>query len=143
MNLAQRFWNKVQVVGLDECWEWTAGLHSSGYGWFGVSGHAKRSHRIAYELTHGLIPHGLKVCHSCDNRKCCNPCHLFCGTNQDNMDDMKAKERQASKLSSIKAQAILLDTRELKIISREYGISKAQVSRIRRGKSWKSVSFLV
>jgi len=143
MKLAQRFWSKIRVVGLDECWEWRAGLTEKGYGWFGVSGHAKRSHRIAYELTRGPIPPGMKVCHSCDNRKCCNPCHLFCGTDQDNMDDMKAKGRQASKLSPNKVLAILLDSRELKVMSEEYKISKAQISRIRRKKSWKSVANLV
>lgn len=32
----------------------------------------------------------------CDNRACCNPKHLFLGTHQDNMDDMKSKNRQAN-----------------------------------------------
>ena len=95
---AQRFWSKVKLpdmIGTDECWEWQAGKYKTGYGEFGHNGRACGSHRIAYEVTLGNIPAGLSVCHSCDNRACVNPAHLWIGSRSDNIHDMRQKGRHA------------------------------------------------
>ena len=51
------------------------------------------AHRAAWILYKGEIPAGIFVCHTCDNRRCCNPAHLFLGTQKDNLQDMKRKGR--------------------------------------------------
>jgi YesN/AraC family two-component response regulator len=97
----ERFWSKVEKKGEDECWNWTGSISTSKYGQINIDHKNYTAHRIVYELIKGEIPAGLFVCHKCDNTLCCNPFHLFLGTYQDNMDDMKRKGRQ-NKLSGEK-----------------------------------------
>ena len=92
-----RFWSFIDASqGPDACWLWTASVTSGGYGQFKVQPKSLKAHRIAWELAHGDIPIGLSVLHHCDNRRCCNPAHLWLGTHQDNMADMQRKGRAAS-----------------------------------------------
>lgn len=90
---ADRFWSKVRKGSPSECWEWTRSIGTGGYGKFGIDGVIEGAHRMAWTITNGPIPEGLFVCHSCDNRKCCNPAHLWLGTIQDNLRDMVQKRR--------------------------------------------------
>jgi hypothetical protein len=91
-TLVERFWERVDVRGPDECWPWKAGKNG-GYGTFWIGAKRVKAHRFAYELVKGPIPAGQKVCHSCDNPSCCNPAHLWPGTDLDNMKDCIAKGR--------------------------------------------------
>lgn len=91
---ASHFWTRIDKSGgPNACWicNWAT---VGGYGVY----HSKKAHRVAWELTNGPIPRGLQVLHDCpggDNPMCCNPLHLWLGTEQDNMTDKVEKGRQS------------------------------------------------
>ena len=149
MTLEERFWKKVDKSG--DCWNWTGARNSGGYGSMGEG----KAHRISYELNIGPIPsgrghHGICVCHTCDNRACVNPAHLFLGDHADNMADAAAKGRfgdisraknPRAKLTpddveNIRANAMNLTRQE---IADMFGVSKSLVEKILSGKVWKNV----
>ena len=138
----KRFWDKVDVKGPDDCWEWKASLYGSGYGQFYFDGKVRGAHRVSYLLSVGEIPEGMQILHSCDNRKCCNPAHLRVGTDRENKQD-RAKRRNTQKLNPEQVKEIreLLMANELSQsqIGRRYGISQAVVSSICCGKIWEHV----
>jgi hypothetical protein len=143
------FWSKVDVGGPDECWEWKASLGADGYGTFGWNGKTTRSHRLAFFLSGRLLAEGKSVCHSCDNPPCCNPKHLFQGSNQDNVDDRHRKGRSFNGPHPWKAvltrdQVISL-RRDMESglnwteLGVKYGISRQAATKIGKGEVWKHI----
>lgn len=96
-----RVWEHVDMSGGPaECWPWTASRMRNGYGHIGVEGRTLAAHRVAYESAMGPIPKGLNVLHHCDNRGCCNPGHLWIGTQRENLLDMIAKGRHGMQVKA-------------------------------------------
>lgn len=92
---AARFWTRVdRTGGPSSCWEWTGPIVHNGLP-YGQLGHGGMAHRFAWTLLVGKIPEGLLVLHRCDNPPCCNPAHLFLGTQKDNRRDCRDKGRTA------------------------------------------------
>jgi len=149
-ELIKRFWNYVNKTS--DCWLWKAGCFSNGYGQFRVGKKKVKAHRFAYELVYGKVLPEICVCHTCDNRKCVNPKHLFLATDKGNAQDRETKKRHphldgydksgeknpAAKLT--KADVFMI--RNLKgrqsyaVIANRFNISKSQVGNIMRGESW-------
>lgn len=88
----QDFWKNVEKGNTSECWPWKLSVDDHGYG--RVRYHQKewKASRLAWALTNG-DPGKMSVLHHCDNPPCCNPSHLFLGTQTDNMIDSTTKGR--------------------------------------------------
>lgn len=89
----EKFWNKVDKSG--ECWTWTGGVTSHGYGTFYLGNKTYiRAHRFAFLVSFGWLLDDGVVAHKCDNPSCVNPSHLMCCTRGENIRDRDRKGRQ-------------------------------------------------
>ena len=162
-----RFWSKVDKSGGENaCWPWKASLTPKGYPQFRSNGQTLRGHRIAYLLTYGPLPSDRPcVCHRCDNPACCNPAHLFAGTQRENLADMTGKGREArgdyhgahirpesrargernghAQLTSTQVTTIR-ELRHQRVpaseIAAQFGITQWTVYDIARGRRWRHLS---
>ena len=153
-----RFWAKVEIREPNECWPWT-GATVKGYGqlYAGRGLPPKKAHVAAYEIANGSILDNLHVCHTCDNPPCCNPSHLWLGTNLDNHKDKDEKGRhgytgvlgelhpRASMTNEIAAQIkeLLLKRPKDRTLMREvcqrFQISSSTFYGLKTGASWKHI----
>jgi hypothetical protein len=72
----ERFWSKVDKTG-SGCWLWMASLGPSGRGQFLLNGMPRPAQRVSYELLVGPVPNKYRLDHTCGNKRCVNPAHLF------------------------------------------------------------------
>lgn len=87
--------SKIAVDPATGCWNWVGLKFDKGYGYFKCKAVQKTplaASRASW-IIHRGHPGNLFVLHQCDNRACCNPDHLFLGTQKKNMEDCKAKGR--------------------------------------------------
>lgn len=150
-----KFWQKVDKEGtipahrpeLGKCWTWTGSKRIHGHGRFDVKGIGTSAHRFSYHIHNGPIPEGHGVLHKCDNGSCVNPAHLETGTQQDNVDDMISKGRNArgEKRSIIKIKTVLEMRRlyeagkSIKEIMEIFNLKRGVVSKTVHGKAWKHI----
>lgn len=138
-NVARRFWALVDKDGPNGCWIWSRCKRSDEYGRFSVGtrkwvlryGLIQRSktHRIAYALTFGPIPDGMDVLHHCDNPPCCNPNHLFLGTDVDNVRDKLDKGRENPQCGSDNGSSKLNEVIVLQL-RRRYATGRYSVTQL-------------
>lgn len=145
--LVRRFWNQVEIGAADECWLWQGHVSWNGYGIRYWNKRDQVVHRIAYQLSGGVIPDGLLLRHKCDVKLCCNPAHHVPGTHADNMRDMTDRNRAARIFGEANIHSTLTDDQVLIIvlmrfigrpcrqIAAVFGISNQYVSKLATGKS--------
>ena len=150
-----RFWARVDRGGSDECWEWQGSLDSSGYGNLSESGKQGVAHRQAWELENG-DPGDDWVLHTCDNKRCVNPNHLYLGDHTQNMadawerglmtpnnnlpsaDELSGESGPGAKLTEEEARKVkdMIGEKTQEEIAEEFGIDQTTVSSIKLGRTW-------
>ena len=147
-SVERRFWSKVdRSGGPDACWPWLgAGVHYGNFYIGQINGRScfVNSHIVAWVLSRGRkVPKGKQICHNCprgDNSLCCNPRHLWCGTPQQNMDDMHAKGRFHSRQSLTADQVAEIRRRYVPrtitqaALAKEFGVDQATICNVLAGK---------
>lgn len=149
----QRFWDQVDRRGPDECWEWLGTRVPHGYGTFSMGRKARLyAHRFSYEIANGPIPPGLEALHTCDHPACCNPAHLYAGTQKDNVQDMLNRNRANPPRGMRSGHTKLTDDNVRAIrqlhgqgashvtLATQFGISDSAVGAIVNGQSWGHVT---
>lgn len=147
------FWRNVEKT--DGCWLWRGAPTWRGYGHFAYGGRSGNAHRLAWEVAFGPVPDSLLVCHTCDNRRCVRPDHLFLGTPADNTADMIAKGRartrplpgeangfarlDAAKVRYIRARYAAGGTTHRQIAA-ELGVDRTSIGLVLAGKTWAHVT---
>ena len=152
-SFEEKFWSKVSKAEENACWEWSGALRWNGYGVFRHLNKSVLAHRASFIIHKGPIPDGCVICHSCDNRKCCNPNHLWSGTQKENLQDMFNKNRDAKSKpkgscqnhprAKLKNTDIDIIKNEYKsgissrIIAKKYNVSKRTILNVVQGKNWR------
>jgi len=147
-----RFKEKFKVVE-SGCWEWSGALYKNGYG-MAYFRRGKRktflAHRISWQISNNTsIPDGMLICHTCDNRKCVNPSHLYVGTSKDNNTDTIKRSRgnritgdrcSWSKIAESDIHEILQSTEKQSVLASRYGVHQSTISQIKSGKRRTNIS---
>lgn len=150
-NTEYDFWSRVDIGTPDECWPWTGARFSNGYGAVKYRGKQWRTHRLAYTFCQGEIVES--ILHSCDNKPCCNPMHLWDDSQKVNQEDMTAKGRgrvgtkngmythpHKLRLEDVRTIKKLQGAMTQEAIAHLFGVTQSLVSAIHRGARWKTVS---
>lgn len=141
----ERFWQKVKLGQHNECWPWTRSLHSNGYGQVGMTDNGVsrilKAHRIAWSIAHGKsVPAGMRVLHSCGEKPCCNPDHLYLSSASKDKPKGHARGQAHGhakltdeQVSMVKYRLTRLSTRQIATL---LGVRYNAIWDIRQGKTW-------
>lgn len=132
--------------GANACWNWTVPNGTAGYGQASYKGRTHGAHVVSWLRLKGPIPEGMEVCHSCHNRACVNPAHLYLAPHYQNQLDSKRAGRMvipnAGKLNAEKVVEICrLAMAGMRVcdIHRRFGVHRSIVEMILKGKKWRDV----
>jgi len=150
-GVGRRFWKKLKIAD-NGCWEWDGHTNGDGYGEISIrQSHLKYlvvgCHRVAWMLVYGTIPDGQCVLHKCDNPTCCNPLHLFLGTQLENIADRTRKGRTQRRGRPKLTKEQVIEIRRLASIgtltkveiSKLFNVQNAAISKVVLRQRWANI----
>ena len=134
------------VIDGNECHNWTGTLTKDGYALLSFKNKKTRAAKAVLEKKlNRKIEKGKETCHTCNNRKCINPEHLYEGTHKQNALDMA----KAGSVRGVKnGQAKIPESLAIKIkkqlkknvsvlkVAEKYSVPIPTVRNIKRNKTW-------
>ncbi len=147
-RVIDRFKKRVAAGDPDRCWIWLGQSDRSGYGYIQIKKRRYVVTRIAYAIASGHDPGDLGILHSCDNPSCVNPGHLRPGTQADNLNDARLRNRlpvgearSNARLSEEKVRAIhaaySTGDYSLSEVARMFGVSRGSVHDVVYLRGWR------
>ena len=120
------------------CWEWQGYVKTKEDGsnprpYISLSGSKKLVYRVVFDIFHPDQPLTVKevVRHTCDNSICCNPTHLERGTHEENMRDMRERQRHGLTHHAVKAiKRLLANGVTHVLIAERFGVSRETITAI-------------
>lgn len=138
----------IPFAAPDCCWIWLgSSKRGKGYAGFWLGDKNIKASRFSFYIYNGFLYN--QVCHTCDNRLCVNPEHLFLGSNQDNVTDKMNKNRYKILSGELNGAAILTQEkvkqiRELKLkgititdLSKLFGVKQSTIYSVVNKNRWK------
>ena len=131
---------------------WIVASHKpgkNGYPRLTYKGKVDTASRVMYQIVNGNIPAKRFVLHTCDNRMCINPKHLYLGTFYQNMYDMVKRNRQnrgedrpLAKLTNnnvLKIKRLFLKGLSNIEIGLRFKVSRHTINDIRMKRAWNHI----
>lgn len=146
-TIEQHIHDSVFPCAITGCWWWAGGVARNGYGAVSIDHKSVRAHRAIYEHYTGrkLTP-DIFLRHTCDNKLCVNPSHLFEGDAKANADDLVSKNLQLKGSKNggakLKEEQVIEIKKKLKLgqrqcdLANEYGVHYSTIHLISKGKKW-------
>ena len=127
------------------CWIWQQSKRE-GYGRIVRHGRTWQAHVFSYVTHIGEVPLGLQINHKCHVRACVNPEHLYAGSQQQNMQDMKDAGRDNylvgeadgnSRINAEVAKQIFSHSGIAREAAEKFGVSVSLVYAIKKKQVWR------
>lgn len=144
--LEKRLLEKILITSSD-CWEWQGNLYK-GYGRVKINYKSYPTHRLSAHIYKGFSLESSKfICHHCDNKKCCNPGHLYIGDHKTNMRDVVDRKLMPSGINNHNSKLNLKKVIEIKellsknisqrVIAAKFKVSRNCIAQIHHNKTWR------
>lgn len=149
-NTSSYIIENIVIDKITGCWNWTANIDINGYAHGSYQIENKRE-RKAYHISF-YIYNGYRasyICHTCDNKLCVNPQHLYEGSPKTNAEDRTIRERSSTRIGqsngrSIVNEQLVLEIRRLYAtkqykqseLAEQFNIAQTTISAIVTYKIW-------